>query len=167
MMLYLLTCLLYFNTITTIHPIHISNSEIIYNNKNQSLEIITKVFTDDFTTVVDKYNNVKTHLITDKEHPQANKYIVAYLKEQFQVEVNGTFQKITFIGREEDPDDRYAMLIYLEIENVPIPKTIEVKDAILKELFDDQTNIIYCEVDKVVKEEWLKDRKVRTEKMSF
>ena len=49
-------------------------------------------------------------------------------------------QKLNFLGFERDDP---AVICYIEIENIKKFKTIEVRNEVIMDLYDDQSNIVH------------------------
>jgi hypothetical protein len=127
-------------TITVLHPMHISVTHVDFNADTGSFEITHKIFIDDFESALKLYNNKDFKLGTEKEIPDADKYIQEYMAQQFGVKVNGKTVLGEYLGREMDLE---AIWIYHEIKNVSEAEAIEIKNAILLDLYDDQKNILH------------------------
>lgn len=123
-----------------LHPIHISLCEMNHNAAARRIEITHKIFIDDLQDALEKHYKIRTHLATSKEHPEAEKLIEQYLQMQFQCKINGQSVRWKYIGREYEID---ACWIYLEAEQMLPVQSVEVRNAVLTELFDDQINFIH------------------------
>jgi hypothetical protein len=122
------------------HPIHISLCEIHHNSASGQVEITHKIFIDDLQEALEKQYKVRTHLATPKEHPDSERLIEQYLQKQFQCKINGQPLRWKYIGREYEVD---ACWIYLEAEQTLPVQSVEVRNAVLLELFDDQVNFVH------------------------
>ncbi len=122
------------------HPIHISLCEINYNAATRQIEITHKIFIDDLQDALERHYKVRTYLATSKEHPDAEKFIEQYLQMQFQCKINGQPMRWRYLGREYEVD---ACWIYLEAEQALPVQSVEVRNAVLLELFDDQVNFVH------------------------
>jgi hypothetical protein len=127
-----------------LHPIHLSISDIEYNKNEKSLEIIHKVFIDDFEKILELTYKQRLHLATNNEHPDTDKFIEDYLKKNFTLTIDGKLQKIDFHGKFNNAkEDIFAIWILGKVENVSQLKTIKVKNGILKDLYEDQDNFVH------------------------
>ena len=123
-----------------LHPIHISVTYVEYNPKSGSFEITHKIFIDDFESALQLYDNESFQLGTKKELPETDSYIKKYMAQQFEVKVNGETIKGEYLGREMDLE---SIWIYHEIKDVPNAEAIEIKNAVLLDLYEDQKNITH------------------------
>ncbi|NNK76327.1 MAG: hypothetical protein HKP42_09740, partial [Maribacter sp.] len=127
---------------TVAHKFYVSVTNINYSEKNQALQITSRVFIDDFEQVILERYNVETHLATDSETPLADEYVEKYLRTKFLMYINGEQIKYTFLGKQYDND---VMICYLEIPDVDLStmKSIGVENELLTDLFDEQQNVVH------------------------
>lgn len=145
------------------HPIHVSLTFVNYNERTGSLEIVHKIFIDDFDqALLDKYGE-KLQLGTEWESAESEKYIRQYIEENFELKLNGKAQQPNYIGKESDLE---AVWIYQEIENVADIQDLEVAHTALLELFDDQKNIVHLDY-KDIKRSFLLSHKNERESWSM
>ncbi len=123
------------------HPIHISVSEIDHSEKDKALQITSRIFIDDLELAIRaQRNEPKLDLIVPKNGMTTEKLLFEYVAKHLNVKLDGKLQKLTFIAMEnEDP----ALICYIEIENVKKFKTIEVRNNIIQEIHDDQSNLVH------------------------
>lgn len=138
------TCFLQVNA----HPIHIAVSEVQYAQDIKALQVMHKIFIDDFEDHMERIeaergNTINLNLATKKEHPEADTYIKKYIVNHFELYADGKQYFGNYLGKEYETD---AVWIYIEIENVPPPKKIEIRNTILLDFFDDQSNFIHFNV---------------------
>ncbi|MCU0443638.1 MAG: hypothetical protein MUE85_01875 [Microscillaceae bacterium] len=122
----------------TIHDFHTSIAEVNYNEKSQSLEVSLRVFTDDFEIALGKPNGIaELRLDNSKKY---NDLIKKYLEANFYF-ADGKNQKLllSFIGKELEGDVTW---LYFEFPLKKSLKGYQLKNAVLTELFDDQSNLV-------------------------
>lgn len=124
------------------HPFHVSTTEITLNEKSKSLEIVCRVFTDDFEQILSKRYKAKTDLHSKDHVKQMNMLIERYMTAQLKFTVDGKVLSPKYIGFENDHE---ASNVYLEIENISTFKQLQLSNAVLYDLFDDQMNILHVE----------------------
>ena len=124
------------------HKFYVSVTEIEHNEKNQTLQVISRVFTDDFENVLKTRYDPAIRLGEKVETPGVNAHIEKYLTQRFAVEVDGTPLKAKFLGKEYEND---MILFYIEIPNVKEMKKIKVKNTLLLDMFEEQKNLIHVE----------------------
>ena len=124
-----------------VHPIHLSVSEINYSEKDKALQITSRIFLDDLeASIRNQRNNQQLDILEPGNGLTTKQLIADYVLKQFTVKLDGKIQKLNFLGFEqEDP----AVICYIEIENVKKFKTIEVRNEVIMDLYEDQSNIVH------------------------
>lgn len=128
----------------TVHKYYISLTEIEYDEKSKSVQLIMNVFIDDFETALNKDYNLNLELATNKETNQFDNHFYKYLKEHFKISINNNLKNYKFIGKEYDGNILY---FYLEINNVENIKSIEIQNDILIYHFPEQQNLIKAKIN--------------------
>ena len=124
------------------HKFYVSVTEIEHNEKNETLQVISRVFTDDFENVLKMRFDPAIRLGEKVETQGVNVHIEKYLNQRFAVEVDGKPLKAKFLGKEYEND---MIIFYIEIPNVKEMKKIQVKNTLLLDMFDEQKNLIHVE----------------------
>ncbi len=127
---------------SSFHDIHLSMTQINYNETANSLEIMTSIFLDDLEYTFEDQAYGKQHLCTKLEKDSAEIVLVEYLSEHINFTVNGEEKYWQFIGKEISPD-LASVYCYLELVDVSKPKTIQISLTTLFEKYDDQQSIIH------------------------
>ncbi len=145
------------------HEFYLSVTEIEYNNEKQSLQIITRVFIDDFEDVLNERYGADLQLSEEAEEGAVAENIAKYLKQKLRLQVNGEELQLNYLGKEYDADQ---LVLYIEVENLAPFNKIEVTNEILTDLFDDQKNVVHVKVNDKTKSLLLM-RQQETEKLTF
>lgn len=116
-----------------------SITEMRYNEKNKSLEVTIKLFTDDIEKALESKSDSALFLGTEKEASQTDQLMEAYLKEHFSIKQNEEEMYYDYLGKEVDRD--YTWL-YIEVQNFSPDQKHELKHSMLTDLFEDQKNQI-------------------------
>ena len=132
----------------SLHKYYISLCEIEYVEDKQTVQIILGVFIDDLEVTLNKDQDKKLFLATEKEVLNINKVYEAYLNKHFKVTVNQELKSYNFIGKEYDDD---IVRFYLEIPNIKQLNTIAITNTSLFRDFESQQNIIKIKVNKLNK----------------
>ena len=112
------------------HPIHVSVTEIEYNEKNKSLQIISRIYIDDLELSIQKQvRNESLDLIEPKNGMTTDQLLSSYLKEHFKIKLDGKPAKINYLAHEIED---LAIICYLEIEDVKKLKTLEVTNDVIQ-----------------------------------
>ncbi len=127
---------------TSLHPLHVSTTEMNFNAKEKSIEISCRIFTDDFERVLAKNYRTKTDLTNVKMHSAMDVLIKKYTDTHLQLVLNGQRVKVSYVGFEIDHE---ATNVYLEVENVSSLQNLSLTNSLLYDLFDDQMNILHVE----------------------
>ena len=112
--LLLLVLLVALSAFTT-HKYYLSLTQIEYNSKNKSVEVIINVFIDDIETALTKIHDKKFELDTEKEFADIDTYFFDYLKKNVKFKLDGKAYDYSYIGKEYDGD---VVFFYLEIKLV-------------------------------------------------
>ncbi len=124
-----------------LHPMHVSVTEIQYNEKNKSFEIISRIFIDDLElSIRNKAKDETLDLLKPNGSQTTDQLVSAYLREKLTIRLDGKLVKINYIAHEiEDA----AMICYLEIEGVKKVRTVEVTNSVIQETHSDQSNLVH------------------------
>ncbi|MDN3587316.1 hypothetical protein QWY86_11595 [Pedobacter aquatilis] len=122
------------------HPLHVSTTEVSFNQKDKTLEVSCRIFSDDFESILAKTYKQKTDLVNPALKNQMDALVKKYLQNHLVIKANGKPVSINYIGFEIDHE---ATIIYLEVEKISTVKTLEVNSSILYDLFDDQMSIVH------------------------
>lgn len=128
------------SSFTTAHKFYVSVTQVDYNAKQQSLQIVSRVFVDDIEELLKERYDKSTNLDKDEESPGVDKNLAIYLNQKLQFVVNGEEVSFKFLGKEYEDD---LIICYLEIENITSLNTIEITNQVLMDLFEEQQNIVH------------------------
>ena len=125
------------------HPFFVSVTEFNHNQKEKSVEISCKMFADDFENTLKNQYKTVIDITHPKDPKQVEKYVFEYLQKHLQVKINGKAVTLQFIGYEKEEE---AVWGYLQVNNVPVVKKIEVMNNVLYEANTLQTSIMHATV---------------------
>ncbi len=142
----LLILLLPLVAFTTAHKFYVSVTNIGYSEKNDALQITSRVFIDDLDQLLKERYDVVAKLSTDEESKLADAYLEKYLRTKFVVEINGENKPYEIIGRKYDND---VCVFYLELAAIDFPsvKSIQIQNEMLTDLFDEQQNVVHFKIN--------------------
>jgi len=129
---------------TTLHEFYVSVTQVDYIKEKQSLQITTRLFIDDFEDLLRQRYDENITLNSEKDERAIDAYIEKYLLSKIQIDINGDFKKMTFIGKEYEDDIVYC---YLEISDVDAIDTFEITNELLFDLFNEQQNIVKTNIN--------------------
>ena len=130
---------------TVVHKFYVSVTNVGYSEKDDALQITSRIFIDDLEAVLLERYDVTAKLATDDESKLAEKYLEKYLRLKFEVAVNEENVSYNLIGRKYDND---VCIFYIEVPQVNLPsvKSIQIKNEILTDLYDEQQNVLHFKI---------------------
>jgi hypothetical protein len=132
-----------------LHPIHVSVTEIEFDEKNQALEIMMRVFIDDFElSLQNSLSRPDLDLLNLKSSRETDALINNYLNKHFKITLDGKPQKTNYLGHERESE---AFIFYIEVTNVKKWETIHIQNDIIIATHDDQSNLVHVYVKDDVK----------------
>ena len=126
------------------HKYYVSITKIEYIKEQQSLQIITRIFLDDFENLLKERYDDKIILAANTEEVEIDNYIKKYLLSRLKININGEDSVIKFIGKEYDDD---VVQCYLEIENIESIKSFSIENNALYDMFSEQKNIVRTHIN--------------------
>ena len=132
------------------HPIHVSTSNIEYNSKDNKLEVICTLFTDDFEAALAKQYHAKADLNKQEMHAAMDALIKQYIAANLNIKIDDKATNLSYLGFEINKE---ATDVYLESDKTPAVKKVDVDVSLLYSLFDDQINIVHVIVNGTRKSE--------------
>lgn len=137
---FLYTMTLSFSLFFFAHPFYVSICEINHNKETASIEITLKLFTTDIEDCLKKNGQPKLQIGTDQEISETDELLAAYIDESLQIEINGKEVTPAYLGKEVEDEVTW---IYLEAKKVKSIQSIQIKNTLLFDFEDSQTNIIH------------------------
>ena len=131
----------FYSWLLFLHPIHISVTEIEYSAKDKALQITSRIFIDDLeTSIRAKRQEEKLDLMNPKNGFTTNQLVEEYLRSHLQIKVDGKVRPLRYLGSEKED---LALVCYIEVENFKKAKKIEVRNDIIMETHEDQSNLVH------------------------
>ena len=97
----------------TSHKYYLSVSEVEYVKQEQSIQVISRFFVDDFEKSLSSFYGNAFHLATKTEIAESEKYISKYIKSKFVITKNGKELDFKFIGKKYEGDEIICYLKFL------------------------------------------------------
>ncbi|MCO6500862.1 MAG: hypothetical protein J5I47_10850 [Vicingus serpentipes] len=126
------------------HKFYVSNTDIAYNKEQRTFEISIKFIGHDLEHALKNAGVPNLYLGTDKEVKDANEYLLNYINKRFEISVNNKKVTYHFIGKEVNNDD--DIYCYLETDKLPSLKEITIKNTLLTEVFELQSNLVHLKI---------------------
>jgi len=142
--IFLITLIVPLVSFTTMHKFYVSVTQFDYIKEKGELQITTRIFIDDLEKLLRERYDETIVLAGDKEPENVNELIETYLSQKMTIVINDEVKVFTFLGKEYEDD---IALCYLEISNIDAIKSIEITNAVLFDLFQEQQNIIRTNIN--------------------
>lgn len=123
-----------------LHPLHVSVTEINFDEKDKSLEIMMRIFVDDLETTMRKRHDIPDLDILNPKGRTLDEMMREYLNHSFTISLDGKRQTLNYLGNERDGE---AFIFYVEVPKVRKWNRIAVANSVLTEIFDDQSNLVH------------------------
>lgn len=134
---------------SVLHPIHVSVTEIEFDEKDKALEIMMRVFIDDLElSLQNSLHQPDLDIVSPKNGVTTDELVRAYLKKHFSITLDGSIQQTTYLGHERESE---AFIFYMEVANVKKWETILIQNDIIIATHDDQSNLVHVYVHDKVK----------------
>lgn len=125
------------------HPFYLSVTDMKYNEKNKSLEIACKLFTNDLEGALKKTTGKKVDIINPKDKKEVEKILFDYINKRLAINLNGKLKTLKYIGYEKEED---VIWTYMEIEKCEKPKQINITNSLLYDYLKEQINLVSIEI---------------------
>lgn len=147
--IFLLFSLIYsLSAFTSAHKYYLSITEIEYAEEQKSLQIISRIFVDDFQKLLQTRYDESVELIRGKNNQQTNLYIERYFEDKLKIEINNKTLPLKFIGKRYEDD---LIICYFEATDVENFDKVSVTNLILTDLYQEQKNLIHFKKDEETK----------------
>ncbi|MDL5047366.1 hypothetical protein QQ054_15210 [Oscillatoria amoena NRMC-F 0135] len=131
------------------HPLHVSVTDIVYDERERELEVIMRIFVDDLETSIRvQRNDPELNLLNPNGGYTTSELVKGYVSERFAVSLDGKHQSVNFLGTQLEDD---ALLCFIQVKAVKKWKTIEVTNSVITETYDDQSNLVHVTVGEKVR----------------
>ncbi|MCH8533894.1 MAG: hypothetical protein LAT51_02390 [Flavobacteriaceae bacterium] len=142
---FFLIALLFFGVCSFImHKFYVSVTNFEYREDLKSVQIISKVFADDFEDILKLRYQEEVILSPESETANADRLIEKYIYAKFKLQLDDEKQKLTYIGKKYVHDQIH---FFVEVNDVEDFNKVEISNLILTDLFDDQKNLIHFKKD--------------------
>lgn len=132
---------LLYSLLIYLHPIHLSVTEIQYSEKDNSFQITSRIFIDDLElSLRNKLKQPELDILQPKNGLTLDQMALDYLKDHLKIKLDGKPQTFKLLGHEIED---VALILYVEIEHVKKIKSIEVRNDVIMETHEDQSNIVH------------------------
>jgi hypothetical protein len=116
-----------------------SLTQIHYSKEQQALQIVLRIFIDDFETEINTLSQIKIELGTNREPLNIDRIYESYLITHLNFQIDNEPKSIQYIGKEYKNDQ---VIFYLEIAGIDSIQTLAVENTVLNGSFQEQENIV-------------------------
>lgn len=145
-----------FLAISAMHPHHVSVFEFKHNESESKLELSCKIFIEDLEPALKKETNELIDLIKDYKTDKVKDVVNAYLTKHLSVNINEKAAQLNFVGLEPDGESLWC---YYEVSHIKEIEKFAIKNTVLLDYKEDQTNLIHLKYKKEIKSLKLNIRK--------
>ena len=138
------TLLLVFATgFSSMHKYYVSTTNVEYSEKDQTLQVITRIFVDDLELLLKERYGLDAKLGTLDEAKSTDQFLQKYFSQKMTFKVNGAAKNLQFLGKVYETD---MVKCYIEIKDIGEMESILVQNQILFDLYEDQQNIVHLKL---------------------
>lgn len=128
----------------TLHPFHISVTDINHNSKDKSLEISCKFFADDFEQTIEKNYKTPLDITAGKDKASFDKYIPDYIGRHLVFAVDGKPVKLDYVGYATEKESVHC---FFSVPNIASVKKADITNNLLHDFTNDQINIMHMTIN--------------------
>ena len=122
------------------HKFYVSVTDIDYQSEQKSLQIISRIFVDDFEDVLEARYSIPMILLPNEETKEADKWIERYINQKLNLAIEDEELQLNYLGKRLEDDRIY---LYIEVENLSSFNSISVENLILTDLYEEQKNLVH------------------------
>ena len=128
----------------SIHNFYVSTTSIRFVPEENSIQITTQVFLDDFESVLRQEGNYKTKLIPKIPQKVIDSLVEDYFRENITFKAQGKKIDFDFLGKRYKSD---VLVAYMELQMDTVVSPFVIKNTIFFDYLPDQKNIIHLKLD--------------------
>lgn len=126
------------------HPFYVSVTEVVQHKNTGQVQVSSRIFFDDFERALEKRYKTKVNILKPVDRKLVDGLIAAYIKDHLQISANGKILSLKYLGYEIEED---AAWCYFETADVGSIKHLSIKNDILFEQHESQSNMIHAIVN--------------------
>jgi hypothetical protein len=130
------------------HPYYISVVDMKYNAQQKSIQLSTRLFTNDLEDALEKIYHKKMDVLNPKNKADVDSVLFSYIKQRLHISINTKAQTLNYVGYEREEESIWT---YLEIKKVNVPKIVSIDTKLLYDYLPSQVNIVHAEINGVKK----------------
>ncbi|NMM46840.1 DUF6702 family protein [Marinigracilibium pacificum] len=125
---------------SSLHPFHVSVTDIVHNKDEKSLQITSRVFLDDLELALNDLTGQTLDVIVLSKNGELDKILKPYFLKNFKLKVDDENTSLSYLGSQIDQD---ALMVFIEVNNVELVSKLYVSNTLIFEKYDDQSNIVH------------------------
>tara|TARA_B100000963_G_scaffold296850_1_gene268082 strand:- start:6101 stop:6607 length:507 start_codon:yes stop_codon:yes gene_type:complete len=126
-----------------LHNFYVSTTSVRYVPNENSFQITTQVFLDDFESALRLYGNENISLTPDGSQVKIDSLIEDYFRKNIIFSAKGEKMNFDFLGKVYKID---VLVAYMELKMDTIVSPLSIKNTILFDYLSDQKNIIHLKL---------------------
>ncbi len=130
------------------HPFFMSVIDINHNQKEATLEISVRVFSDDLEKTLQQFSKQKIDILNPSQKDLIEKQLQAYVSQRLKLNVNGKPVNFHILGYEQQMESTWC---YFEVENQSVIHTVSVDCSLLYDYETNQVNIVHMKTKGIQK----------------
>lgn len=130
------------------HPYYINVVDMKYNAQQKSMQLSTRLFTNDLEDALEKIHHKKIDVLNPKNKAELDSILFSYIKQRLHISINKKDQNLDYVGYEREEESIWT---YFEIKKVSAPKTLSINIKLLYDYLPSQVNIVHSEINGVKK----------------
>jgi hypothetical protein len=134
--------------INGLHPFYVSVSEVIFKEDAKSLQVMHRIFIDDFEGTLNRHYDRKLDILRMENTTSIDDIIQDYVENRFHVWVEGEKVDFNYLGSEVEKD---VIWIYQEATEINKPSEVKIQCTFLFDEFETQSNLVHTTVDDELK----------------
>lgn len=136
------TLLFLFLNLSSLHPIHLTVTNIEYNIDSKKINISFRIFANDLEQILNSNNNTILNIGKKNELKRTNEYINEYILNHFSLKIdNYEIKSRKYTLKKRELKDLTLWLNYSVDFSQKITK-IEIFNSLLTDLYKDQKNLL-------------------------
>jgi len=124
------------------HPVHVTVLNIEYNKASGKIDLTFRVYKDDMELALFHNYEVLSSLDTAKPTSKPIRFLNRYINDRVKMKINN--KEADSLVFERTLWDGTNLWIYYSIKTGENPQVIWLKDAMMMDLYFDQSNMIIC-----------------------
>ncbi|RRO13520.1 DUF6702 family protein [Flavobacteriaceae bacterium 14752] len=123
------------------HEYYVGLTEIKFNPEKERLEIISRLFHDDFENVLKARYGKDIRLRPSNQSKNIDAFIKMYFDKKLNITTDNQSQSLSYLGYKFDED---RINIYFKITDIQNFTSIAIQNLLLTDVIEKQKNIVHC-----------------------